>query len=147
METVRHPLAPSNVPTALRSKAACALAAEECKYKKYSFLSGKAIFAAAAVETLGAFGTSASYLVKRITKLQGPAVTGAVRYSRNRLTRPIVCAVFEGNAASVLEAYSRAPTGQPTSLSETLATAGPFSRAGRVVSNLEGPPPPLTALN
>ena len=112
--TIRHPLARSNVRTSLRSHAASALAAEESTDKKYSFLSGKAIFAAAAVETLGAFGPSANFLVKRITRWQRHAGSGPSLYSRNRLTGAIVCAVFEGNAACVLEAYSRAQNERPT---------------------------------
>ena len=112
--TIRHPLARSNVPTSFRSYAASALAAEESKDKKYSFLSGKAIFAAAAVETLGAFGLSANFLVRRITRWQRRAGSGPSLYSRNRLTRAIVCAVFEGNAACVLDAYSRAQNERPT---------------------------------
>ena len=113
--TIRHPLARSDVPTSLRSHAASAFAAEESKDKKYLFLSGKAIFAAAAVETLGAFGPSTSFLVKRITRWQGRAGSGPNNYSRNRLKRAYVCAGFEGNAASMLKAYSRAQNERPTS--------------------------------
>ena len=83
--TIGHPLARSNVPKSLRSHTASALAAEESKDNKYSFLSGKAIFAVAAVETLGAFDPSASFLIKRITRWQGHAGSGPSRYSRLNL--------------------------------------------------------------
>ena len=77
------------------------------KYKVLVF-SGRATFSAAAIETLEAFGPSARSLVKLITRWQGRAGGGPDRYTRNRLTKAIVCSVLERNAACVLEAYTLA---------------------------------------
>ena len=58
-----------------------------------------------AVETHGAFGPAAQWLVARLA--QRSRDVGLAR-SRMCISRALLVAVFEGNARCVVEAYSRA---------------------------------------
>jgi len=87
-------LAPSNVSTSSRGASKLANSAESAKIKKYSSLTTTFHFFSLCVETLGAWGSCACSLVRRI----GSRVMGQTRDNRQKNA----INVQWGNAASVM---------------------------------------------
>ena len=104
--TIIHTCAPSYLRVSTHEAGAAAAAAEERKRLKYISLSGRVVFYPVALETLGAFGRSASELFDTIAR-RIEARSGE-NGSRARLHRQIAAAVQLGNAACISEAHSRA---------------------------------------
>ena len=102
---VPHPLAPSHVRSAATFSGAMASEAESIKQVKYPFLSGRVLFEPFAVETHGAFGPAAKWLVGRLAHRSRD-----VGFARSRLAiaRALLVALLEGNDRCAVEAYTRA---------------------------------------
>lgn len=103
--TVPHPLSASHLHSAATVAEAVASESERKKQLKYGILSGRVLFSPFGIETQGAFGPAARSLVGRLA--QRSRDVGA-RLTRSAISRALLCSVLEGNAACILESYSRA---------------------------------------
>ena len=93
-------VASSNCTSAARGSGVLACALEEQKCRKYSSLLSSYIFAPVCIETLGAWGESARYLIRKISARVREA-TGEPRLTTFLIQR-LAIDVQRGNAASVM---------------------------------------------